>query len=128
MLELFVEGDFADTFEVSPSVVENSAQFVVSVKNRQKIDYEQVQTIEFEVIFPFGLPQMVWHYTCLVLQIVAREVGSSDQLHSSARVTVNLLDRNDNPPVFESDKYEVEVHENEENGKVILKVGPKVIL
>ena len=49
-MELFVEGDFADTFEVSPSVVENSAQFVVSVKNRQRIDYEQVQTIEFEVI------------------------------------------------------------------------------
>ena len=59
VLELFVEGDFADTFEVSPSVVENSAQFVVSVKNRQKIDYEQVQTIEFEVMFPFGLPQAV---------------------------------------------------------------------
>ena len=64
----------------------------------------------------------------MVLQIVAREVGSSDQLHSSARVTVNLLDRNDNPPVFESDKYEVEVHENEENGKVILKVGLKRIV
>ena len=62
------------------------------------------------------------------MQIVAREVGSSDQLHSSARVTVNLLDRNDNPPVFESDKYEVDVHENEENGKVILKVGLKRIV
>ena len=65
MLELFVEGDFADTFEVSPSVVENSAQFVVSVKNRQKIDYEQVQTIEFEVIFPLGLPQVAWHLLLL---------------------------------------------------------------
>ena len=59
------------------------------------------------------------------LQIVAREVGSSDQLHSSALVTVNLVDKNDNLPVFERDKYEVDVHENEENGKVILKVGSK---
>ena len=54
MLELFIEGSFADTFEVSPSVVENSAQFVVSVKNSKKIDYEEVQTIEFKVIFPFA--------------------------------------------------------------------------
>ena len=59
------------------------------------------------------------------MQIVAREVGSSDQLHSSALVTVNLVDKNDNLPVFERDKYEVDVHENEENGKVILKVGSK---
>ena len=51
VLELFIEGDFADTFEVSPSVVENSAQFVVSVKNSKKIDYEELQTIEFKVIF-----------------------------------------------------------------------------
>ena len=57
------------------------------------------------------------------MQIVAREVGSSDQLHSSALVTVNLVDKNDNLPVFERDKYEVDVHENEENGKVVLKVG-----
>ena len=51
VLELFIEGDFADTFEVSPSVVENSAQFVVSVKNSKKIDYEELQTIEFKVGF-----------------------------------------------------------------------------
>ena len=54
---------------------------------------------------------------------MAREVGSSDQLYSSALVTVNLVDRNDNLPVFERDKYEVDVHENEQNGKVVLKVG-----
>ena len=54
VLELFIEGSFADTFEVSPSVVENSAQFVVSVKNSKKIDYEEVQTIEFKVIFQFA--------------------------------------------------------------------------
>ena len=57
------------------------------------------------------------------MQIVACEVGSSDQLQSSALVTVNILDRNDNVPVFEREKYEVDVRENEENGKVILKVG-----
>ena len=59
------------------------------------------------------------------LQIVAREVGSSDQLYSSALVTVNILDRNDNQPVFEREKYEVDVRENEENGKIILKVSLK---
>ena len=63
--------------------------------------------------------------TALHLQIVAREVGSSDQLYSSALVTVNILDRNDNQPVFEREKYEVDVRENEENGKIILKVSLK---
>ena len=52
-------------------------------------------------------------------------MGSSDQLYSSALVTVNILDRNDNQPVFEREKYEVDLHENEENGKIILKVSLK---
>ena len=136
VLELFIEGDFADTFEVSPSVVENSAQFVVSVKSSKKIDYEEVQKIEFKVMFArHSIPNFIYfpnlpkwpkiyiHCHKCNLQIVAREVGSSDQLQSSALVTVNILDRNDNVPVFEREKYEVDVRENEENGKVILKVG-----
>ena len=49
VLELFIEGDFSDTFEISPSVVENSAQFVVSVKNGKKVDFEEIRTIEFKV-------------------------------------------------------------------------------
>lgn len=46
-----------------------------------------------------------------------------NKLSASALVTVNLLDRNDNPPKFDRDKYEVKVHENERPGTVILKVG-----
>ena len=61
MLELFIEGDFADTFEVSPSVVENSAQFVVSVKSSKKIDYEEVQKIEFKVMFArHSIPNFIY--------------------------------------------------------------------
>ena len=58
----------------------------------------------------------------LQFQIVCREPGL-DGLSSSALVTVNLVDANDNPPVFEKSKYSAVVHENEANGKVILKVS-----
>ena len=53
--------------------------------------------------------------------MVAREVGPN-KLSASSLITVNLLDSNDNKPVFTRDKYEVSVHENEVPGKVILKV------
>ncbi len=33
MLELFLEGNFTDTFEVSPAIVENAGAFAVAVKN-----------------------------------------------------------------------------------------------
>ncbi len=103
VLELFVEGSYADTFEISPAVVENSAaQFVISVKNSRKLDYEKAKSAEFK--------------------IVAREVGSSE-LSASALVTVNLIDANDNAPVFDSKKYSATVHENDPNGKVVLKVS-----
>jgi hypothetical protein len=48
MLELLIDG-FEDTFEISPSLVENSAQFVISVKNNKKLDFERRSKIEFEV-------------------------------------------------------------------------------
>lgn len=60
--------------------MENSAQFVISVKSNKRLDFEMVQTAEFN--------------------IVAREVGASE-LSASARVTVNLMDANDNAPKFD---------------------------
>ena len=48
MLELFLD-DFNDIFEVSPSVIEHSGQFSISVKNNKRLDYEKVKAFEFRV-------------------------------------------------------------------------------
>ena len=48
-LELAVVG-FTDTFEISPSIVNQDAQFVISVKNNKRLDYEQVRQLNFKVV------------------------------------------------------------------------------
>ena len=47
-LELAVVG-FTDTFEISPSIVNQDAKFVISVKNNKRLDYEQVRQLNFKV-------------------------------------------------------------------------------
>eukprot|EP00095_Tigriopus_kingsejongensis_P012458 maker-scaffold696_size110080-snap-gene-0.13 protein:Tk12458 transcript:maker-scaffold696_size110080-snap-gene-0.13-mRNA-1 annotation:"cad86_drome ame: full" len=103
-LELFIEGEYQDTFEIAPAVVENRAQFVISVKNNRKLDFEKIQALTFK--------------------ITARELGIN-KLSCSASVTVNLMDVNDNSPSFLQDKYIVEVFENQIPGQVILQVRAK---
>ncbi len=50
MLELFLEGDFTDTLEVIPNIVENAENFAVSVKNNKRIDHEKVKVMELTVL------------------------------------------------------------------------------
>ena len=40
---------FTETFEISPSIVNQDAQFVISVKNNKRLDYEQVRQLNFKV-------------------------------------------------------------------------------
>ncbi len=100
-LELSIDG-FSDTFEISPSIIEFSGQFVISVKNNKRLDFEKTDEITFTV--------------------VARELGLN-KLTASAPVTVKLVDVNDNAPEFDRERYEVKVHENAKPGTVILKVS-----
>ena len=99
-MELSIDG-YSDTFEISPSIIEFSGQFVISVKNNKRLNFEETNAIEFTV--------------------VAREL-SLNKLTASAIVTVNLIDENDNAPTFDRDRYEVQVHESVKPGTVILKV------
>ena len=53
---------------------------------------------------------------------MAEEVGLSG-LSTSADVTVNILDENDNVPKFEQDHYDVTIPENVQPGTIILQVS-----
>ena len=99
-LELAIVG-FADTFEISPSIVNQDAQFVINVKNNKRLDFEQVRQMNFK--------------------IVAQELGVN-KLSTSADVSVNILDVNDNKPQFTQNAYEFDVAENEESGTIVGKV------
>ena len=48
-LELSIIG-FSDTFEVSPSIINQEGQFVISVKNNKRLDYELLRQLNFKVI------------------------------------------------------------------------------
>ena len=60
MLELFLEGDFTDTFEVTPSIVDHAGAFHVSVKNSRRLDHERIQAAEITVTDSLGRWRWRW--------------------------------------------------------------------
>uniref|UniRef100_A0A1I8N8Q9 Cadherin domain-containing protein n=1 Tax=Musca domestica TaxID=7370 RepID=A0A1I8N8Q9_MUSDO len=88
------------TFEISPNVAERSASFLIRVRDNILLDYEERQTVEF--------------------QILAQELGPATNLSATVNVTIYLNDVNDNPPVFSQPMYTVELPEN-------ITVGTKVV-
>ncbi|XP_055377610.1 cadherin-86C [Condylostylus longicornis] len=80
------------TFEISPNVAEKSASFLIRVRDSSLLDYEERQSVEF--------------------QILAQELGPATNLSAAVNVTVYLNDVNDNPPIFSQSVYRVELPEN----------------
>ena len=54
--------------------------------------------------------------------MVAREVSTTERLFSKASVVVEVLDINDNWPVFAKDVYEAEVPENSPIGTSVVTI------
>lgn len=144
MLSMSIVGH-EDTFEISPKVINQRGQFIISLKNSKKLDYEQTKMFEFKVIIfkvfpgpPLCLSIQFWYlfpWSALTLrlffhQIEAKELGPN-QLSATAGVTVHLIDTNDNKPTFDlfkkgGDHYEAYVHEQAAPGTKILQVNRKL--
>ncbi|XP_034949613.1 uncharacterized protein [Chelonus insularis] len=90
------------TFEISPSVAERNANFILTVRDNSLIDYEIYKSLRFK--------------------IVAQEVGPATNLSASVPVTIFLRDKNDNPPEFEEASYEVTLSENVTAGTRVTQV------
>lgn len=88
------------TFEISPNVAERSASFLIRVRDNMLLDFEERQSVEF--------------------QVLAQELGPATNLSAIVNVTVYINDVNDNPPVFSQPVYTVELPEN-------VTVGTKVV-
>ncbi|XP_059490916.1 cadherin-86C isoform X2 [Neocloeon triangulifer] len=92
------------TFEISPSVVEGSANFIIRVKNNAMLDYEKYQTLNFKIL--------------------AKEVNQpgNGALSALASVTVMVSDVNDNPPLFSQPNYAAVLPENATAGTPVTQV------
>ncbi|XP_064554419.1 cadherin-86C isoform X2 [Drosophila montana] len=88
------------TFEITPNVAERSASFLIRVRDNSWLDYEQRQSVQFNIL--------------------AQELGPATNLSAMVKVTVYINDVNDNTPVFEQPSYTVELPEN-------MTVGTKVV-
>ncbi|KAK9298526.1 hypothetical protein QLX08_008130 [Tetragonisca angustula] len=91
-----------NTFEISPTVAERAADFVVTVRDNALIDYERYKVLSFK--------------------IVAQEVGPATNLSASVPAIVYLRDVNDNPPIFDDESYEVTLSENVTAGSRVIQV------
>ncbi|XP_028038053.1 cadherin-86C [Bombyx mandarina] len=91
------------TFEISPTVAERHAQFLIKVRDNTMLDYEARKSVIF--------------------QITAQELGPATNLSATANVTVYLNDVNDNPPVFLAQSYDVELPENVTAGTRVVQVA-----
>ncbi|XP_043529529.1 cadherin-86C isoform X2 [Frieseomelitta varia] len=91
-----------NTFEISPTVAERTADFIVTVRDNAFIDYERYKVLSFK--------------------IVAQEVGPATNLSASVPATIYLRDVNDNPPIFDDESYEVTLSENVTAGSRVIQV------
>ncbi|XP_029956873.1 cadherin-related family member 2 [Salarias fasciatus] len=97
--KLTLEGEHKDSFSVEPQesqLSENVVQLII--RNSQNLDYEIMQQT--------------------VLQVIATD-GENTSFRSTATVTINILDANDNSPSFPNDTYTFDVPEHSEDGTTV---------
>ncbi|PAA77105.1 hypothetical protein BOX15_Mlig023527g5 [Macrostomum lignano] len=99
-LTVMKDGELYEDFDVSPATVSREATLIVRVRNVTFLDHETVKNVTF--------------------QIVARETKTSEKFSSSATVQLQIVDANDNRPVFnQSGGYAFDIPENSPNGTTV---------
>uniref|UniRef100_A0A1I8HHU0 Cadherin domain-containing protein n=1 Tax=Macrostomum lignano TaxID=282301 RepID=A0A1I8HHU0_9PLAT len=91
-LTLMRNGQVYRDFEVSPVTISRQGAVFIMVKNSSFLDYETVQSVTF--------------------QIVATETRTTQRFSSTATVQLQILDVNDNRPVFNQSGYAFTIPEN----------------
>ncbi|KAK1799080.1 hypothetical protein P4O66_007336 [Electrophorus voltai] len=95
---LHLEGPDQDAFSVSPVSGSLESNVLIQVKNPNAVDYEKTKT--------------------MTVKVIATD-ASIDSFVSTATVTIQIMDINDNFPQFEKKVYELSVHEKCPNGTIV---------
>ncbi|XP_061191904.1 cadherin-23-like isoform X2 [Saccostrea echinata] len=96
--EITLEKDGQPYYDFSPLPKEvfSESSILIRVNNSVDLDYEKKRTATFDVI--------------------ARELKTNPRRSSSVKMTVHILDVNDNQPQFENSSYSAEIPENSPPG------------
>ncbi|XP_078117590.1 cadherin-related family member 2 [Sander vitreus] len=97
-IKLTLEGEDKDVFSVEPPFTMSDSIVQLLVKQPQKLDFEIKQQ--------------------MILQVIAID-EEKNTFHSTATVTINIKDANDNSPKFLQDTYKLEVAEHSPVGTIL---------
>ncbi|KAK9517830.1 hypothetical protein VZT92_023171 [Zoarces viviparus] len=95
---LTLEGDYIDVFSVQPQFTMSDSIVQLQVLDPQKLDYEKIHQ--------------------MVLQVIATD-GKNPTFQSTATVTINIKDANDNSPTFPQNTYKLNVTEHSPVGTIL---------
>lgn len=62
-----------------------------------------------------------------LLQVIAKETRSNEKLFGTARVIVNIIDVNDNLPIFDPPNYDKSIRETAPGGFIVVTVTVRTI-
>ncbi|XP_073507480.1 cadherin-related family member 2 [Phyllobates terribilis] len=93
---LYLRGNFAEFFTVSPKRIINTGLVQILIQNSEAVDYEKYKRMEVEV--------------------VANDTGLVANCCSIAVVTIDLIDINDHAPEFDKATYLLKIKEHSPNG------------
>uniref|UniRef100_A0A3Q3M564 Cadherin domain-containing protein n=2 Tax=Mastacembelus armatus TaxID=205130 RepID=A0A3Q3M564_9TELE len=99
--ELILEGTDKDVFSVEPQFTMTDSIVQLLVKQPQAVDYEEKQQ--------------------MILQVIAMDKEETS-FRSTATVTINIKDTNDNSPTFPLDTYKLTVTEHSPVGTIVANI------
>ncbi|XP_078413539.1 cadherin-related family member 2-like [Cetorhinus maximus] len=94
--EVFLLGADSTAFNLNQRIVYNEGILSLQVANSEILDFEKNHVLQF--------------------QLFAVEMETQEMFSSVAAVRVDIIDRNDNSPVFDQDYFILEVPEDSANG------------
>lgn len=102
--EIVLEKDGQPYYDFAPLPKEvfSESSILIRVNNSVDLDYEKSKTATFDVI--------------------ARELRTNPKRSSSVKMTVHILDVNDNQPQFENSSYSAQIAENSPTGTTFIQL------
>ncbi|MEQ2185471.1 hypothetical protein GOODEAATRI_018461, partial [Goodea atripinnis] len=99
---------------------------ILRVKPGETLDYETTPTHFVTVVAKVKI--LFHHFVCSSLQLLAVEIDTPERFSATADILINLLDTNDNVPIFTSEYYIARVPENSPGGSSVVAVTVSPLL